>query len=361
MIVTQPRIAQAPDSTRLTVTYFLGYGLVGLLSAVLGPSMQTFLAMTGSPLRTLAILFTADAFGSVCGSLIAGRLLNRIGTHVQVAVGLVAVAVVLAAIPLLRWPVALAVLFWALGLAKTFVFVTVNTLLLWVRRAKVGPFINAADFFLGAGSLVMPLMIGLSITWTGDVRLAYWLVCGCAVALTLWVLRTRAPRPESEQRGKGGGRHHLMIGGVAVLLFLYVGAEISISGWLPSFVLLRGLTDDAATAAYFTSLFWIAVTVGRLLWVPFAQRLHPAVIVASSTAVCALAVAVIVNNASSVAVVTAGVVVVGLGMSSIFPSAFAMLARRVEMTGMVSGVCLCAASLGAMFFPWLVGQALTTP
>jgi MFS transporter, FHS family, Na+ dependent glucose transporter 1 len=359
MTSAQTRTAEEPVATRLTAVYFLGYAIVGLLSAMLGPSMQSFVALTGASLGTLAILFTTDAFGSVCGSLLAGRLMGRLNAHLQIAIGLAPIILCVTVIPMLRRPVAFAIFFWALGLSKTFVFVTVNTLLLWVRRAKVGPFINAADFFLGAGSLTMPLLIGAAIGRMGGVTAAYWVVGVFAAALMIWALRVPAPLPRPSPSPASRTRNVLVIGAAAVLLFLYVGAEISVSGWLPSFALLRGVTDDAATAAYFTSLFWMAVTAGRLCWVPVAQRVHPAVILVSSLVVCALAIVAGATSSTSVAFMSTAVVVIGLGMSSIFPSTFALLARKVEMTGMVSAVCLCAASLGAMFFPWLIGQVLT--
>jgi fucose permease len=105
-------------------------------------------------------------------------------------------------------------------------------------------------------------------------------------------------------------------------------------------------------------VFWIAVTIGRLFWLPFAKRVRPELALTGSVVGCLGTLAALLWHGSSSAFVTGGTFVFGLAMSSIFPSAFTLLAQRVGMTGKVSGACLCSASVGAMFFPWWVGQFL---
>ncbi|MFC6087762.1 MFS transporter [Saccharothrix lopnurensis] len=350
----------APPSRRPTgraAAYFLCFVLVGVLSTMLGPSLLTLSEMTGSPLRSLGLLFTVDSFGSVCGSLLAGWLLNRFATHLQAVAGLVGITALLVVLPLLTEPVLLLPAWWALGLCKTFLIVTVNTLLIWERAGRVGPSMNVADFFLGFGSLVMPVLIAQSLQGTGQLRWAYWSAAVLSVTLITWMLRMLpGPTGSKEEKPRGGSGGKRVVAAVAAMLFLYVGAELSFSGWLPAYVHDQGVAGSAAEAAYFASLFWIAVTIGRLLWLPLAARYPPQRLLLAAFGGCVLSLALVLAAGASTPLVVAGTVGFGLAMAPVFPSAFTLLDRKVTVTGRVSAVCLCAASVGAMFFPPVIGQ-----
>ncbi|HEV8560489.1 MAG TPA: MFS transporter [Actinophytocola sp.] len=358
MTETTTRVPDAVPRAQ-TVSYFLCFGLVGVLSTLLGPSLITFATSTGSSLSGLGVLFTVDAFGSVCGSLLAGHLLNRFAPHRQAALGLAGITVITAVIPLLTQLPLLLPAWWFLGMSKTFLIVTVNTLLVWVRRGRVGPYMSAADFFLGLGSLLMPIVIAQSIAWTGGLHWGYWAVTAGTVVLMIRLAALPSPRMAgAEEQSHAGSIAYPVVISVAVLLFFYVGAEISFSGWIPSYTLTRGIADSAAAAAYYSSLFWIAVTAGRLLWLPFTRTVAPERLLATGVTACVLALGSIWLLPSSSGCVIAGTVAFGLAMSPIFPSAFTLLDRRGQITGKVSAVCLCTASVGAMFFPWWIGQFL---
>lgn len=341
-----------------TAIYFGCFTLVGVLSAILGPSLHSFSVATGSTAASLGVLFTADSFGSVCGSLLAGQLLHRIPPHRQAIGGLVVIAAVVTLIPTVDSLLLLPVVWWALGLAKTFLIVTVNTLLIWVRRDRVGPYMNVADFFLGFGSLLMPMIIAQSLLSTGRLHLSYWFAALFTVALIvpLWLVPSPEMRRETT-KGDKPGRHRMLLP-IAVILFFYVGAEISFAGWMPSYTLSRGLAETAAGAAYFTSIFWISVTVGRLLWLPATKYIKPQWVLSSSAVLCVAMIGLIWMWPDSLAVTVTGTIGFGFAMSSIFPSAFTWLARTGEVTGKVSGWCLFSASIGAMFFPLLIGHSL---
>lgn len=343
---------------RLSAIYVFGFALVGMLSAMLGPSLITLSRRTGSTLSSLGILFTLDSFGSACGSLLAGFLLNRwFSTHVQVIAALLVLAAITVILPFAGTVPVLAPLWFLTGLAKTFLIVTVNTLFVWIHRNDVGPKMNVADFCLGTGSLVMPLLIGWSLAATGQLEWAYWAVTACSLALLGSVLTalpgpriTTPPRPEDEQSGNWA-----KVVAIALLLFLYVGAEVSAAGWVPSYALDHGFADAASGASFYTSLFWLALTVGRLLWIPVARRLKPATCIWAGILLALLGILLIVTRPDSRLSFIIGVVWFGTMISSVFPSAFSYLSTTVGITGRVSGTVLFSSSVGAMFFPWLTG------
>jgi FHS family Na+ dependent glucose MFS transporter 1 len=142
---------------------------------------------------------------------------------------------------------------------------------------------------------------------------------------------------------------------VALFFFLYVGAEVGFGGWISSYVLALELYDEA-TAAYLTSAFWGALTLGRLISIPITARLRPRVVLLSDLAGCLVSVALIVLWPDSALAIWVGTLGIGLAMASIFPVTLSFAERRMPITGKVTGFFFVGASLGGMTLPWLIGQ-----
>jgi fucose permease len=135
-----------------------------------------------------------------------------------------------------------------------------------------------------------------------------------------------------------------------------VGAETSFAGWMPTYAIRQGIVE-VTTAAYFSSVFWAALTLGRLLWIPYTKRMSPDRIVIIRLLGCIVSMIIVYNFGKTVTILGLGIVMMGLSMSSVFPSALCSLERRVHMTGYINSLCLVSAALGGMFFPWLLGYA----
>jgi FHS family Na+ dependent glucose MFS transporter 1 len=113
--------------------------------------------------------------------------------------------------------------------------------------------------------------------------------------------------------------------------------------------------SDAEGAAYLTSAFWGALTVGRLLAVPLAARIGPRAMLAADLVGCMLSMSVIVLSGGSFFAVCAGTIGLGLSMASIFPATFWLAGRGVGLDGRTTGWLLVGASCGAILVPWLTG------
>ena len=130
-----------------------------MASAALGPSLPGLAEHTRSRMAEISILFVTRSSGYLGGSLLGGRLFDRIAGHPVIGVALVLIAGTLGVAPLLnsRWLLFAAIL--VLGIAEGAVDVGGNTLLVWIYRDRVGPFMNGLHFFFGLGAFLSPLII----------------------------------------------------------------------------------------------------------------------------------------------------------------------------------------------------------
>jgi FHS family Na+ dependent glucose MFS transporter 1 len=350
-----------PDRRLKAIGYAGAYVGIGLATAVLGPTLPGLAQQTQSPLRQVSVLFTAMALGYLLGSLQGGRLYDRVPGHPLMAGALAVMAVTLAAVPAVPRLWLLAVVVLLLGVATGAVDVGGNALLVWVYGRQVGPYMNALHFFFGLGSLLAPIVVAQALALSSDIAWAYRILALLTLPAAFWLLRVPSPSaPLASTGGPGDSPHsrtrkHLLVAVIVTLFFLYVGAEASFGGWIYTYAVALDLSDETA-AAYLTSAFWGALTLGRLLSVPLAARVRPGRLLLADLVGCLLSVGALLLWPRSPAVTWLGTCGLGFSMASIFPTLISLAERRMTISGQITGWFLAGSSAGGMVLPWLIGQ-----
>ncbi len=211
--------------------------------------------------------------------------------------------------------------------------------------------------FVGLGRMAGPLVMTAVLTSDRPWQLVYGLVGGFVMALAmLFVLRRHLwrDRPGTPPAaGDGDGqmervsigaalRHPTVLIQVAVF-FTYCGIETTLGQWGYS-VLRERFDASQATAGVMVSLYWGALAVGRLGFGPFVERV-----------VTVLGAALFLVPAYGVA--CAGVVVVGLGQATVFPTLITLTPRRLPapLVTHAVGLSVGAAVVGGALFPTIAG------
>jgi FHS family Na+ dependent glucose MFS transporter 1 len=168
----------------------------------------------------------------------------------------------------------------------------------------------------------------------------------------------RQPSPAIQAGSKDGQAGAVNVGLVVLIMlffFLNVGAEASFGGWIFTYAKALSLGTEV-TAAYLTSAFWGALTVGRLLAIPIAARVRPRWILLGDILGCLASLSVILFWQASYAAVWLGALGMGLFMASVFPTTMTFAELHLPISGRITGWFFVGASAGGMFFPWLIGQ-----
>ncbi len=349
-----------------TVGYYAAFFALGLATAALGPTLPSLAEHTQTDLSEISILFIALSLGYLIGSFQSGRLYDRVAGHPLMAAGLIIMALMLAWVPLIPMLWLLAAVLLILGMAEGAVDVGGNTLLVWVHGHGVGPLMNGLHFFFGLGAFLSPVIIAQAVLVSGDIVWAYWTLALLLLPTAAWLLRLSSPRgqatslDESVDRRSAAPprcepRERLLIALIALLLFLYVGAEASFGGWIFTYALALDVSSEMI-AAYLTSAFWGALTVGRLLAIPIATRVRPRWVLFGDLTGCLASAGILLLWPNSSTATWVGTIGLGFFMASIFPTALTLAERHMTITGRTTGWFLVGASMGAMILPWLIGQ-----
>jgi FHS family Na+ dependent glucose MFS transporter 1 len=363
---TSDGFAPAENGGRIpkTVAYYLAFISLGLTTASTGPALPYLAAQTGSLLSAASFLFTTRSLGYMLGSLQGGRLYDRVRGHPVMAIALVVMAAMMATVPLPARLWLLTIIFLVLGISEGMLDVGGNTLLVWVHRHRVGPWMNALHFFFGVGSLLSPLILAQAVQASGGIGWGYWTLALLVLPVAAFLLYLPSPKalvargtPESGLRAGSSSRRRngLLVALFALFFFLFVGAEVGYAGWIFSYSLAAGLAT-ATSAAYLTSAFWAALTVGRAVGIAVSARFRPSTILYGDLAGCLVSAAIILLWPESREAIWLGTLGMGFSMASIFAVTISLAERRMTITGRVTGYFFVGGSAGGMTLPWLMGQ-----
>jgi FHS family Na+ dependent glucose MFS transporter 1 len=344
-----------------TIGYFGAFIILGITISILGPSLPTLAENTGSTIGQISVLFTASSGGYFLGSVLGGRLYDRFAGHIILAILLALMTIGLAVIPFIPLLWVLTATLFLLGVFEGALDVGGNTLLIWVHRREVGPYMNALHFFFGVGAFIAPIILAQTALLSGDIKLGYIFMALMILPVLVWVFRQPSPvAPKDDLEHVDGQALNsrsrvILIAFTAAILFFYVGAEIGFGGWVYTYALELNLANET-TAAYLNSAFWGSFTIGRLLSIPLATRFRPRMLMIVNFMGCFLSAIVIILLPGSVIALWSGSILMGLSMASIFPVTITLAERRMTITGQTTGWFFVGVGLGSMLTPLLIGQ-----
>lgn len=323
--------------------------LAGGMHALYGPSFPLFRARFGIGLEEVSAVVSAHFLGSFVTIALSGMLLRRFGYRPVLLAGAALLAVGLTGVAVApAWWVVMASAVVA-GFGFGLVDVGFNLLAARAFAPRSAPALNFLNAAFGVGAVIGPLVVAAAAPRFGT---AFLVFAGVALMVLVGTLRLPTPAPVPDE-GRGLPLVWSQVAGFVVLYFLYVATEVGVTSWetehlTPAF--------GAITAARYTSLYWGAITVGRLLATPVSARIRPRymVLAAASAAVVCLALAHVTPLAPWAYVAT------GLALAPIFPTGLAWLTevfpRRAEQ---ITSVAVAAANLGPVTTAPLIGLAVT--
>jgi len=136
-------------------------------------------------------------------------------------------------------------------------------------------------------------------------------------------------------------------------IFLYVGAEVSVSAGIPLLVRERFGMDVSRIGLLGTGVFFLALTIGRFSGGMILNWVKPVYFLVATCALSLAGLATVFAPAGGLAAI--GFFVVGLGLANIFPLVFSTAVEYLpERENEVSGL-LITAVVGGAILPLLVG------
>lgn len=353
-------VETGPVALTQTLTYYGAFVALGLTTASLGPTLLGLSSQTGSQLSQISFLFTARAFGYMLGSFVGGRLYDRLPAHRTMAAAVLGISALLALVPTIPILWLLTGVLLAVGFMEAVVDVGANTLIVWVHRERVGPYMNGLHSFFAIGGFLSPLLVAQAILITGNFGWSYWMLALVLLPVALRLFPLPNPQPIVAHEHHASVRPDVVLLTLVILVFIALsGTENSFAGWIFTYAVKKNLADQT-TAAYLNAAFWGAFMFSRLASIPLAARLRPRMIILADLFFGLVGIAVIFLFPVSQVALWLGTILFGLGIASAFPTMLTFAGRHMTITGSATGWFFVGASIGSMSMPWLIGQLFET-
>jgi fucose permease len=330
--------------------------LTGATNTLLGPMLPVLVGWWGLADPDAGLLFTLQFVGSIAGAALSSPLIGRLGRRPTLLAGIAIMATGVAGLGVGTAAIGRAAVC-GIGLGLGLTIPTTNLIVAESSPGSRAAALSLLNFSWGIGAVAGPPAVALSRR-IDDAHLFLSALAGALLISAAILAALRTPRMDVGTEAAPQAptppvawRSVLRFG---VFLFLYVGTETSVSGWMAVYAQRADLLSSAVAIAL-PSVFWGTLLAGRALgpWV-LAHRAEPAVVRAGLAAATVGVVGLLA--AGSAVSLTATVMAAGFGFSLVFPVAFAIFTREMgAAAAAATGPVFVFAALGGATLPWLVG------
>ena len=345
----------------LLVIYLAFIGL-GLPDSLLGSAWPAMHGDLGAAVSLGGLVSMTTCSCTIVSSLLCGRLVRGLGTGRLVlgSVALTAVAIFGYSCCTQFWQLVA----WAVpyGLGAGAVDASLNAYAAIHYEARHMNWLHCMwGIGSSAGPVVMSRMVLSSAGWRGGYQVvgAFQLVITLCLVLSLRLWDTRGTDPDSPSAGDGPrGLALLGLPGVwqaLVGFFCYCALETTSGLWAATFmVLARGASTDLA--ALFTGLFYMGITLGRLVSGFLTLRLAGQQLQHLGELIAAAGVAMLILAPGKV-LSGCGLFLVGLGCAPIYPQMIHLTPERFgdQNAASLMGVQMAFAYVGSLAVPPIAG------
>ena len=350
------------EMTLILVIVYLSFISLGLPDSLLGsawPAMYQGLGVSISSVSWISVITTG---GTVVSSLLSGRMLKRFGTGKVTLVSILLTAVALlgfAFSPAFWWLCVLAI---PLGLGAGSVDAALNNFVALYFKASHMSWLHS---FWGLGATLGPLILSFFIargSWANG-----YLTIGILQLVLVGIIATALPRwkkieqaddqlaaeKEEEQQSKKSVIQKSSVKLSLLSFFLYSAIETTTGLWSSTYLVeYKALTPELA--ARWTSLFFLGITVGRLVSGFLTYTINNKNLIRIGQLICAAGGIVLFLPFPDYFSMV-GLLLVGLGCAPMYPSMMHDTPNRFGRSASqsVMGLQVAFAYVGSSIMPLL--------
>ncbi len=350
----------------LLAIIYIAFISLGLPDSLLGAAWPTLHDELSVPLSYAGVITMIISGGTILSSLLSDRLTRKLGTGLVTASSVLLTAAALLGFSLSdRFSL---LCLWAIpyGLGAGAVDAALNN---YVAVHYAARHMSWLHCMWGVGATISPYIMSAALSGGKGWQSGYGTVAILQLVLTAFLflslpLWKRQASADAQPQKAAARKNVFAIRGVPAILvcfFGYCALESTAGLWASSYlVTARGIDEN--TAARFASLFYIGITLGRLLCGFVADRLGDRALIRIGIAVIFVGLLCVGLPFDADALALAGLIVIGFGCAPIYPSIIHSTPQRFgeENSQAIVGIQMASAYVGSTFMPPLFGALTET-
>ncbi len=347
----------------LLVIIYISFISLGLPDALLGSAWPSMYEPMNVPVSYAGIVSMIIAGGTIVSSLFSDKIIRKFGTGVVTAVSVCMTAVALFGFSISGefWHLCL----WAIpyGLGAGSVDAALNNFVALHYESRHMSWLHC---FWGIGATAGPYIMGICLTGGFGWNSGYLSIAVIQIVLTVALFISLPMWKKMSQKAEEEHGEHLSLsmreliklpGAKAVLcaFFCYCALESTTGLWASSYLVLeKGIS--AEKAATWASLFYLGITIGRLLSGFITNRLGDKKMVRLGQVIAGIGVIILFLPLSEY-VTLVGLIAIGLGCAPIYPSLLHETPENFgpELSQAIMGMQMACAYVGSTFMPPVFG------
>ena len=343
------------DNKKSNMVLYLMLGLYALALTALSPVVAE-IGKKHSQIDA-GLIFTMTFAGFICFALIGGRIANKYGKKKVLLFALLCLTVAFPVFAFSQMPLFIYVSALVIGGCGGIIESLAAGFLADNNPRNPDYYVNVSHICFGIAAIIAPLLVSWFISQ--EINYAYYYIFLALFAAVIFIVLIgtkfehdgKAPlntiRISSFLKEKG----FILI---CAALLCYTGAEVAAWGWLSSTLQFQS-SFSVMQAGAAVSLFWVAMTAGRLLCGKMLQ-FYPVKKLLIVLGLLSAVVSFVIVFVSGVNMIYFMVVLLGLGCSSIFPFLNTYGAAQSKLpTGSSYSILMVSGGIGSTFIPYAVG------
>jgi len=343
------------DFNMLIVAAVMAIFVYGMIAAMLGsilPDLSKRFSLTPAQNGTIAM---TQAIGLVIGSLLQGPLIDLQGKKVGMVLGLGLIALALFLLPRAKGFGSIRLYMLILGVGGGIIVAGANALVNDVKTDNPTALFNGFNTFFGLGGIATPF-IAANLLGGNSFRL-----CNLTAALTVATLAlhsaTDMPVPTGVVQFQFSDVPSLLSNPSlflpAMLLFLYVAAEVGVWNWLVKHLIAQGIPEKKALNILSFG-FALGLLAGRLVVAVIPPIPTNTLLMVSSIMIAVTTYLML--QFKDVNLAWAMVFLAGVAMAPVFPTAISLVAAKFPTgTATAIGAAVTCGWLGLVASSPIIG------
>lgn len=334
------------------------YGMIAAMLGTILPDLSKRFSLSPKQNGSIAM---AQAIGLMIGSFFVGPLIDTQGKKVGLLLGLGLVALALLGLRKAAGFTPIAGFMMVLGVGGGIIVTGANALAGDVNPASLslsstaGVF-NLLNLFFGLGGLLTPL-IAANLFKNNSSRLLVF-AGGLALLTLAFHGITEMPPPAGAVSFQVSAVTDLLGNGaliaLALMLFLYVAAEVGVWNWLARHLIAQGVPESRALTILSLG-FALGLLVGRVAVSPILGSVTPENVLMGSAILMAVTTYLMLQTASP-SIAWVAVFFAGVAMAPVFPTTLALVSIKFQgMAATATGIAVTAGWLGLVVSSPIIG------
>lgn len=323
----------------------------GAMTTVLGAVLPSLSSEYGLSYGVSGMLLSAHQIGNLFSVFIAGILPYAIGRRWSTAILTSGIVLGLLLMTVTGNPFLLFIAFAFTGIGRG-TLSNITNVVVGESSEKKTAGLNFLHASFAVGAFLAPFIVIASagLSWrTAPIAIALSML----LAIIAVAMRLKGGK-SVKVKGEGGIPRTVGFWLNTFIMFFYLCAEGSLTGWLVTYFQDEGIFP-AAIATAMQSFLWIMILLGRLMCAIVSTKMNKSVLILI-LGLAMTAFFILMITVSNPVVIFLALLGVGFSMSGIYPTTLSSMDTRYNSSTIATGTCIGTATVGAIAMPIIIGQ-----